>query len=398
MTKKTPTIVNVAECLKKYFNIISVIPIVDYDCQLEKLYNVLAGIKKDKFDPQDRIIFIFDDTEYYYKNRYGFTLYNLQKILYDLDIPNYFCIILTHQSYIKQDSSAVCRDLGCDTNIDTFDLCIDHYYLDINTIPKIDFNFEKIEKPFIFLSRTTRKHRTALFSLLENDYLLDKGIISFSVNTNTTSNNNTEYSADLAYKSNIQFLTTKPFTRVNEDWKIQNQFVNTIFDNFVKSANKDFTFKNFNENVETTVNSSIIKNYSFTTQSGFLCVGAETVMSYPGTFITEKSFKGIFGKRPFVLLAPQGNLKKLKDYGFKTFNSWWDESYDNIEDPSERLLAVYKIIQYISEKSLNELIDLANDMKDVLQYNYDFLTNENGFSKSQFDRLEQQCVENLKPR
>lgn len=40
------------------------------------------------------------------------------------------------------------------------------------------------------------------------------------------------------------------------------------------------------------------------------------------------------------MCATQGSLKYLQSYGFRTFSDLWDESYDDIEDPQQRLSAV----------------------------------------------------------
>ena len=40
------------------------------------------------------------------------------------------------------------------------------------------------------------------------------------------------------------------------------------------------------------------------------------------------------------------NLEYLKSYGFRTFNDLWDESYDQIVDPKQRLDALFDIVDY----------------------------------------------------
>jgi hypothetical protein len=52
--------------------------------------------------------------------------------------------------------------------------------------------------------------------------------------------------------------------------------------------------------------------------------------------ITEKTFKAIVTEKPFMLFAPSGSIDILKKEGFKTFDSWIDESYDNIDTLEEK--------------------------------------------------------------
>ena len=98
----------------------------------------------------------------------------------------------------------------------------------------------------------------------------------------------------------------------------------------------------------------------------FLNVVTETVI-HSDVFVSEKTFKPIVLMQPFVLAAPPGCLNYLKSYGFKTFDNWWDESYDTIEDPSERMAAVADIVNWIPSQNLEKL---RMEMAGVLEHNY----------------------------
>jgi hypothetical protein len=54
----------------------------------------------------------------------------------------------------------------------------------------------------------------------------------------------------------------------------------------------------------------------------------ETGFTGNAFFLTEKTAKVMFAKRVFVMFGPQNFLKHLQDFGFKTFASVIDESYD----------------------------------------------------------------------
>lgn len=84
---------------------------------------------------------------------------------------------------------------------------------------------------------------------------------------------------------------------------------------------------------------------------------------------SEKVIKPISVCRPFILLAPPYTLKLIKDLGFKTFDEWWDESYDSINNHSQRLEAVYNIAIELLLKDTTELTDMLNEMTDTLLYN-----------------------------
>jgi predicted XRE-type DNA-binding protein len=75
----------------------------------------------------------------------------------------------------------------------------------------------------------------------------------------------------------------------------------------------------------------------------------ETVATGRRHHLTEKTFKPIALGMPFVIVGTQGSLKYLRSYGFKTFSDVWDESYDTITDPEQRLNAIANLMKQIAE-------------------------------------------------
>ena len=86
--------------------------------------------------------------------------------------------------------------------------------------------------------------------------------------------------------------------------------------------------------------------------------------------ITEKTFKSLVTYLPFILVSTVHNLRKLKEWGFKTFHPFIDESYDELETYEERRLAVNKEILRLTNMSRKELDDWYWSMEDILIYNY----------------------------
>lgn len=102
-------------------------------------------------------------------------------------------------------------------------------------------------------------------------------------------------------------------------------------------------------------------------------VVTETVFYYEKLHLTEKIFKPIVCRRPFILVGAPGNLAYLRSYGFKTFDKWIDESYDNEKDPDKRIELIVDELDKMSKLSISQLNDLYNDMKSVLEYNFQHL-------------------------
>ena len=75
------------------------------------------------------------------------------------------------------------------------------------------------------------------------------------------------------------------------------------------------------------------------------------------------------------MVAPPYTLVALKSLGYKTFDRWWDESYDLEEDHTLRMQKIFKVIDFINSLSDNQIADMYNDMKDTLDYNAELLLN-----------------------
>jgi hypothetical protein len=105
-------------------------------------------------------------------------------------------------------------------------------------------------------------------------------------------------------------------------------------------------------------------------QKAFVNLVTETIFYENKQHLTEKIFKPIVAKMPFLLLAGAGNLAYLRSYGFKTFGEFWDESYDEIDNSTDRFNAVLSILEDLCTKSHAELVEVKMAMADILEYNF----------------------------
>ena len=118
----------------------------------------------------------------------------------------------------------------------------------------------------------------------------------------------------------------------------------------------------------------------------FIFVVTETCYWQTKTHLTEKIFKPIVLRMPFLLLGCARNLEYLRSYGFETFGDFWDESYDTIEDPVVRMQAVVEILKDIATMSVEQQRAMLQDMEPVLEHNYN-LFNDPNFIKQEWINL-----------
>jgi hypothetical protein len=103
----------------------------------------------------------------------------------------------------------------------------------------------------------------------------------------------------------------------------------------------------------------------------------------------EKILIPILFKKPFLNLGPLNGLEILKSYGFKTFDSIIDESYDTEVDLDKRMDMVLDELERLSKI---DLVELTENLKPILDYNYNLLLDMN---KNKKKYLEQYFTENI---
>jgi hypothetical protein len=95
----------------------------------------------------------------------------------------------------------------------------------------------------------------------------------------------------------------------------------------------------------------------------------ETLFDDDRIHLTEKSLRPIACNQPFILMATHGSLEYLRKYGFKTFDGIIDESYDSIEDPQQRMLAVISAMKKIVSWSESERYSNMQKIQEITNYN-----------------------------
>jgi hypothetical protein len=87
------------------------------------------------------------------------------------------------------------------------------------------------------------------------------------------------------------------------------------------------------------------KNYNSTD----IEVVLETLFDDSRLHLTEKTLRPIACGQPFILVGTHGSLEYLRNYGFKTFGDIWDETYDLIENPKDRLIQIVSLMRQIAD-------------------------------------------------
>lgn len=223
----------------------------------------------------------------------------------------------------------------------------------ISFMTEDDFkNNTQREKKCLIFNRRVAPHRVILLSLLQNENLLEK----------------VEYSIDLSM-SGYNDIGLELSSGTDYDG------VSYIKDKKYKSnmINGSFILKKINKKTIDYDDIAGVWGFGFEHKESYLktyfSVITETIFYEHGHYISEKSFKGFQHLHPFVIVGKPGILKYLKSKGFKTFSEFWDESYDEIHDNSERMILVYKVIKKLILKTDEEWIELNKKLLPILLHN-----------------------------
>ena len=101
---------------------------------------------------------------------------------------------------------------------------------------------------------------------------------------------------------------------------------------------------------------------------------AETFVRGDTFFPTEKTVRPIIGKKPMLVYGPKNYLKHLKALGFKTWDTIWDESYDQYEG-IERWNKMKPLIDQIHFWGDWEWKPRLEQAQEIADYNFDHFLN-----------------------
>ena len=192
--------------------------------------------------------------------------------------------------------------------------------------------------------------------------------------------------ADLLIENNLTMYCQASFNAVDPELGIH--YTSHKF------TNQRWQAKNVIENFLQPTEANATSSADFTTadyNSTDIEVVLETLFDYPQLHLTEKSLRPIACQQPFIIVGTQGSLEYLRNYGFKTFSSIWNESYDQIENPEERLNAVVDVMKEIASWDEITRKSKLSQAQEIAIYNQQWF-----LSQDFFNLVTNELKENLK--
>ena len=227
------------------------------------------------------------------------------------------------------------------------------------------------DKKFLSFNGLFRLHRGALVMLLGAKNLLDKGLISYNIKGYFPHG---EKAWNQTYES---FHYNKQIVKLLQDNKEELIKIDRIdlesqesdgYEPFKISLNHREFYENtyFSVVTETSFPLNRVNNYNFTATD-------------VGRILSEKIFKPISMRHPFIIVTNPGALSLLRDIGYKTFHPLIDETYDKVKDPGIRMMMIINEIEKLCELEGEALTHFLTKAKEICDYNYSVMKNKKKF-------------------
>ena len=241
------------------------------------------------------------------------------------------------------------------------DIRVKNYLLKEIKFPKQDLT--PIKK-FSSLSRNYRDWRLRLYVELLKRNILDNNFIYSFFNIWPYSNPPKVYSKDVMVED-LQKIGFKDIDKNIKEWlkscpheldssnNVLNKWSNITYD-AIQSSNIHII-------IETHYDQSF-----FSQKTGY-------DRNFSPSSITEKAYKPIACKRPFIAFSTPFWLEDLRRLGFKTFSPYINEEYDKVTDNTLRLNMIVDEIERISKLTNDEFNNLVSKCQEIAIYNYNKL-------------------------
>lgn len=332
------------------YKILAELVIRDYDHHWPKIIDRLASIKKPFYLPQEKYVVHHMDTEYFLGD-IGFVIENFNRSIRALDIdPCRFVIFTNHRGSTESWRRYASHEKNQFVVIETpwTELLRDHRHM-IDTISVPTFRYH-----FCAIMGASRCHRDKIANWIALNKLQHSNLVTYHKNDPQVPIVESIKTPNPVTKTGVRYLTTVPFTRVNEEWSNRSSFessCDSLYNQEVSEFDRDHVFQ-----------SPWYREVMFD-------LVAETVFDYPYAYISEKTVRPIVHARPFVIVGAANTLSWLHEMGFKTFHKWWDERYDRELDPDIRLREIFSTVKNICSWSSDRCRQVFEEMIPILEHN-----------------------------
>lgn len=227
----------------------------------------------------------------------------------------------------------------------------------VHSIPK------RIEKHFGLFVGGSRWHRLMLAGYLFDQHH-DKSIISYRQSV---------FKKHQPCNLRIDDLLLNCYRHNDKIWPRINKLVLNLPLQVTDEPNDNLGYINFDQSW----------NINTIYEKIFLDVVCETWHNGKTFYPTEKIARALVCRTPFVVYGGRNFLSNLRRFGFRTFEQFWDESYDAYSGV-DRIIKMQTLLKTIANKTVSDLESMLKQMKNILDHNvevYNALPDQKSLAK-----------------
>lgn len=128
--------------------------------------------------------------------------------------------------------------------------------------------------------------------------------------------------------------------------------------------------------IDTSLDYNLAHNFNVRDhEETFISVVTETLVDKNTLFLSEKIWKPISIGHPFMVIGNKGTLEYLKSLGFKTYDKWVDESYDEMNEWEDRVDHIIQELVKFNKLSIFEKKQIRNEMFEICDFNKKYFIN-----------------------
>jgi hypothetical protein len=339
-----------------------------YNYNIEPNWNIISKTNIDSLIGNQLGNFNSNSVKYYVDNSINF-IYPI--ILFDNKLFESYTTIELNKELINAVKNKKCRIV--------FVYILEGYFNNIDWINNLcqKYSFEKDD--VILITSNLIEFSNYNFTIVHYNYCanhlqflsiskLDKIQLKYYENNYNKFLNNKSKLHFLCFNGLPRFNRILMFNELNENEKLIGKSITTLRSN---EKNYYYDIPNWEKRkLSAGANLNIEAHLDC-----FLNIVTETLFNADSIFLSEKTYKPIYMCQPFIIFGNPHSLKKLKELGYKTFDKWWDESYDEELDVNNRFKKIISILEEISEWDMDKCFSIKQEMEDILIHNYKHMFN-----------------------
>jgi len=87
-------------------------------------------------------------------------------------------------------------------------------------------------------------------------------------------------------------------------------------------------------------------------------------------YITEKTFRNYYLKKPFIVIGQSETLSALRELGYKSFHPYINEKYDETKNGSERLQKIFRELRKLCSFTEEDWKEFYENISPILEHNF----------------------------